>query len=186
MKLNWRGKRFPGKDRRAGFSLVELMVAIAVITVLSGIAIPNILRFRENARMRTAVSGMLSLFRLAQTEAVKRNNHTCLIFDAATSTTTVFLDDGSGGGMARNCVLDGSEPTLRTLVLPPGTFMPGSTINFPGASVGFTPHGLPAKGLFGSIQIHPTSDARIAYRINMSIAGHTRIATSTDGGLHFF
>lgn len=181
-----REKRFSGRGRRAGFSMVELMVVIAVIGVLSGIAIPSILQFRDNARMRTAVSEMLALFRLAQTEAVKRNNFTCMNFNSATATTTLFLDNGSGGGTARNCVLDGSEPTLRALVLPTGTSIPSSTINFPGASVGFTPHGLPAKSLFGSIQILPTANAGVAYKINMSIAGHTRVQTSTDGGLHFF
>lgn len=166
--------------RQYGFSLTEVMVVIGVVAILSAIAIPNILTFRENARLRAAASEMLSTFRKAQISAVKRNYNTVLIFDTAAGTTTVFLDNGGGVlGNINNSTQNAGEPTLEVYSLPTGCKITGDTF---GGQTGFTPRGLPV-GIAGAIEIHPTSaSSKIAYKITLSTAGHSKLLTSTDGG----
>jgi type IV pilus assembly protein PilA len=53
------------KPRSAGFSLIELMIVVAIISVLATIAIPNFMKFSMKAKTSEA-SGNLNAIRMAQ------------------------------------------------------------------------------------------------------------------------
>ena len=46
------------KTRKHGFTLIELMICVAILGTLAGIVIPNYIRYRENARIAAAVSDL--------------------------------------------------------------------------------------------------------------------------------
>jgi type IV pilus assembly protein PilA len=46
------------KDRQAGFSLIELLMVVAIILIIAAIAIPNFLRARISANESSAVSSV--------------------------------------------------------------------------------------------------------------------------------
>ena len=164
-------------ERQVGFGLLEVMIVIAIIGPLSTIAIPNILSYRENARLRGAANEMLATFRKAQTLAVKRNFNTGLVFDSAAGTTTIYVDDGKGGGTANDKLWHADEK-LEVVTLPVGCSISG--ITFAGNQTGFPPRGLPLA-FGGTVEVHSTSpSAKNAYEIILSIAGHTRIGVIPD------
>jgi len=147
-----------------GFSLAEVMVVIAILGILSAIAIPNIIKYRENTQLRASATELLGTFRKAQIYAVKNNQKTTFDIDETAGTVTV---KDSGGKI------------ISSYAVHPGCKIDSNFTTTPG----FTPMGLPLKKVIGSVEVRPlSSSSKIAYKVSLSMAGHTKLYTSTDGG----
>ena len=59
--------------RRFGFTLIELMVVLAVIVVMTLLALPSFNSFRQRSALRGASEQVASIWNLARFEAAKRN-----------------------------------------------------------------------------------------------------------------
>ena len=57
----------------AGFTLIELMIAITILGILTAFALPNYSQWIANTRVRTAATGLQNGLMLAKAEAVARN-----------------------------------------------------------------------------------------------------------------
>src|SRR5262249_6709604 len=98
-------------QRLAGFTLVELMIGIAIAALLVVLAIPSYQVWIADAQIRNAAESIADGMRYAQSQAVARNSTIEFIIDPTT---------GTGGWRAR-LVIDGS--TLQT-----GAFAEGSSL----------------------------------------------------------
>jgi len=78
------------KQKQAGFTLVELLIVIGIITFISLISIPNVVGMLPDYRLRSAAHDLFSNFQKAKIEAVKRNIDTAVCFNS--SSYTVFVD----------------------------------------------------------------------------------------------
>ena len=101
-----------------GFSLLETIVVMAILAILSSIAVPSLISQRNNANIRDAVSMIRGDFEMARSRAIRENAFVPVIIN--TDGYTIFIDNGSGGGVAENWVRDGDERILCNRKLPGG------------------------------------------------------------------
>jgi type IV fimbrial biogenesis protein FimT len=66
---------------QAGFSLVELMIVIAVVAIMAGIAAPSFQDMLASQRLSAATSALNESLWLARSEAIKRNTAVSFEFD---------------------------------------------------------------------------------------------------------
>ncbi len=84
--------------RSAGFTLVEIMIVVAIISLLAAIAIPNLLRARHNANEAASIAALRTIstacesFRSAQTPTTYPAN-----LGALGSATPAYIDNALAG-----------------------------------------------------------------------------------------
>ena len=119
--------------KKSGFSLIELMVVIAIISIAAGIAIPNIIGWLPNYRLGKAAGDMLSALQKARLSAIKGNTNMVVAINLGNNSYMIFQDDGDGiPGNAGNWVRDGAERIQLTDPLPAGILI--NTAAFSGAT----------------------------------------------------
>jgi type IV fimbrial biogenesis protein FimT len=84
-----------------GFTLIEMIIALAIVAILVAIAVPNFRTFLLNVQIRTATEALNNGLQLARGEAVRRNTNVKFILgnDSGWSVgceTPVPDNDGDG------------------------------------------------------------------------------------------
>jgi prepilin-type N-terminal cleavage/methylation domain-containing protein len=80
--------------KESGFTLIELMVTIAIVLIMASIAVPSFLSWLPKQRLRTAVTDLVADIQLIKLQAIKENRNWAIVFDTATDRYYVCSDDG--------------------------------------------------------------------------------------------
>lgn len=76
---------------QAGFTLIELIVTIAIGTLLMLVAVPSFVQFQRNAQLSDAVSSFISAANTARANAMKQGLNTYLIPNTGTNWNSGWL-----------------------------------------------------------------------------------------------
>ncbi|MBU2541032.1 MAG: type II secretion system GspH family protein [Candidatus Omnitrophica bacterium] len=82
---------------RSGFTLVEIMIVVAIIALLAAIAIPNLLRARLNANESASIAAMQTLSTAAQSYRSANPSYPTNLA-ALSNATPPYIDSVLAGG----------------------------------------------------------------------------------------
>jgi type IV fimbrial biogenesis protein FimT len=91
------GKRVNGSS---GFSMLELMITLAIIAIMSGVALPNFLAYIPKSRLNGAARMVMVDLMSARMKAVKSNKRTQVHFIGGNQYR--INDDADGNGTVDN------------------------------------------------------------------------------------
>jgi prepilin-type N-terminal cleavage/methylation domain-containing protein len=139
------------RSPRNGFSLVELVLSLAVLLVITTLAIPVVVRSLQNYQLNSTVSQLAGMLKYAKFDANRQNTSVnCMI--QQNGTNWIVWVDSNGDGQP-----DGAEPQM---------VIGGSFVLLPAGSV---PNPAPNAAILGpgfstfSWVVHSRSNTSIKY-----------------------
>lgn len=85
------------RKQNKGFTVIELLIIIAIIAILGLISVGPMLRWRANSFIETAANNLMSDFERAKIEAVRYGRNVSIIFSADNDTYQCFIDLNNNG-----------------------------------------------------------------------------------------
>jgi len=174
----------PSKSYTRGFTIIELMVTLAVLSIVLGVGVPAFQNLIEGGRVTSQINQTIGLISFARSEASKRTATTitvCGSNDEATCNTTNWesgwlvmsdvdgdrtLDAGDGDVLLRvGPALTGGN-TLRTLGFGNAGFIQFDAAGSPGSA--------------GTFTLCDDRGATEAKALVLSIVGQSRAAVDED------
>jgi len=168
-----------------GYSLVELLIGVAVIAVLAGLGASSYRDWIENTRIRSAAESIQNGLQIARAESVKRNAQVQFAFSGNSGWTVgcvVAVGDSDGDGV------DECPATIQSRSQSEGSTANITVLTTPAAqtSVVFSNLGSITPASFTSVDIDSTAvSGSRALRITVGVGGNIRmcdpaVAQSSD------
>ena len=155
----------------AGFTLLELMVTIAIAAILLSIALPSFQGVMRSNRIATATNEMLASLSLARSEAIRNTRGAGI---CASATGTSCGTDWNGGwlvwaDMDGDSALDTGETVVRYTQGKPSTTIAGTA-----TTLAFDPRGR-NRAAQRTVGIRPSDVTTPTRCITVSVTGQTRV-----------
>jgi prepilin-type N-terminal cleavage/methylation domain-containing protein len=176
-KTAYHNSRGPMIRNEEGFTLVELIIAIAIVSVVIVIAVPNIVVWRQNAEIRGAARDVYSYFQKAKIEAIKRKTFCTITFSP--DGFMIYADSN------KNLVQDVGEEVITSISLSDYGDVSldtsegngdGLTFSNPNNGIAFSSSGIPrSSGGFGSGSVYMKHENNKTARVVVSSSGNIRI-----------
>ena len=140
--------------KNSGYTLVEVLTVIAIIAIVAGIILPNVVAWLPKYRLSSGAEEIQSTLQLARLSAIKQNTSAAVAFNTVNHTFLMSINGQrvKKGTMPAGIVID--------------------SVTSPGSQVEFDSRGL-ANGSTGSILVRNTQGG--SKTITVNIVGNATI-----------
>ena len=94
MKKNSTGVNSNDMKKNSGYTLLELIITVALISLIFAFAIPSLTTFNQNDRLTTNINTLIGHLAYARSEAVKRSVQVAICASNDAATCSGGWDDG--------------------------------------------------------------------------------------------
>mgnify|MGYP003858223695 FL=1 len=155
------------RNQSTGFTLIELMIAVAIVGIILVVAVPSFTAMNQDSAFTTSANAFIGALKLARTEAVKRGS--TISVEAGSATTwgdgfSVFADTNGDGDQ------DTGEETLRIINAFNGPTLSGTQTSF-----SFGPDGM--LDTADTLTVCDSRTGETGRRIFLQLGGTTQIDT---------
>ena len=151
--------------RNKGFTLLELVIVIAIVGIMAGVMTPSFLEWRDRSKVQGDATELRAAFESAKLRAIKHNTNVVVMFPDTTS-YLVFIDTNENGAR------DADEDQIASRTLAAGVTITDNT--FVGNDMAFNPRGM-ADGPNSTGTITMTSPGGERYSVVVSSFGRVRL-----------
>ncbi len=171
-----------------GFTLVELMVTVAIAAIITAVAVPSLGGFIVKMRVDNEVSQLNRLVLSARNSAISFEQPAivCPLVNGACTANwqnelTAFIDEDNNGGY-NNDGNDGNLVNNDKLIKVKAASTAGDSITYAGQnSIIFSPTGALTAAVAGSLIYCPQNDTSLARAIVLSLSGRAYLTSDSNG-----
>lgn len=161
--MNQRNQYGTGQSQSRGFSLLELVVVLAIALVIAGITVPGMVQTWYGLQLRASAGEIADLMQRARMQAARSNFIVAVRYQVVSGNQQVYADFNNNGAYNGN----GGEPLISLARITAAAGAPGGGPGVPSAyidtmdtsagapcdntcTLGFSPRGLPCNLVGGA------------------------------------
>ncbi|SHJ35096.1 prepilin-type N-terminal cleavage/methylation domain-containing protein [Malonomonas rubra DSM 5091] len=158
-----------------GFTLMELVVAVAILAILAGLSLPPLMQWLSRADYREVSQQVLQALRLGQSQSAARNREYRVVFDLNDDDATVCYQVLEGNRASNSTsfstvVMTGEDSSLPATVVLRGN---ANCLGTADITFDFNPDGTSSAGVICIMDSHllATGDEKFKVRIDNQNTG---------------
>jgi prepilin-type N-terminal cleavage/methylation domain-containing protein len=192
----------PRRNRRNGFSLVELLLSLVVLLIITTLAVPVVVRSLQTYQLNSTASQLAGMLKFTKFEAIRQNTPvSCQIQQKSGGKWLIWVDSNGNGqpdGAEPQMIVGGTYGTFTLLpsgpvpnpaaiistLGPGGPGFPWTVISGSNASVAYDQRGvLQPDSMIDVIYVGSSTNANAGYRAVITLpSGAVQVWTASSTG----